>query len=452
MHFTLDTELIKKIVGIWVLAMGSVFVFAGYIDVFETPRAELESFTTFTWLLVSIILANTLPKGIWSICYIYFIVFGIFHGGLILVNSVNLITDHDTLYQISFWFNSNQTENAIHMINIAFLGFGIGAMVFSKAVKTEHNVSPRDEEYNRRLYHIGGGILVVFIVLFFLVAFATGAIYSYGAYLRVVDSNPLVGIMFTYIYVFISLALVLVAVAHDKAFGYLYFAFFAVWALFAFKLGLRGEVMFPSAVTACMLGRKGRVMNGFLLLAMIVIFLVAAGIVKNARVSGTYDAGADFNPLNAVAEMGSSLRAVQEVISWREKGDDLLLGASYWAPIERQFALFIPQLDRVKAEDDDRLLNVKVIKVAGPIGFSPVAEAYVNFGEKGVLIIFFLFGGLMAKLDNMPSSTKTDILIGVALAPLFIMIRNSFAHVPVQIIFGCAFAMFFMFLAHKRKE
>lgn len=450
MLYTLNSELIKKIFGIWILAMGSALVFAAYFDVFETPRKELELFTTFTWLLVAIIMANSLPKGIWSICYIYFIVFGIFHGGLILVNSVNLITDHDTLYQISFWFYNEQTENAIHMINLAFLGFGLGAMLFSRAVKTESNIIPPDKSFNRRLYHIGGIILVIMILLFFLVAAATGAIYSYGSYLQVVDSIPLVGIIFTYNYVFISLALVLVAVAYDKEFGYGYFIVFGLWALFAFKLGLRGEVMFPCAVTACMLGKKGRVMNGFLLLALVFVFLISAGIVKNARVSGNYEGGADFNPLNAVAEMGSSLRAVQEVIDWRSKGDELLLGASYWAPIERQLALFVPQLDRLEAEKDDRLLNVKVINVAGPIGFSPVAEAYINFGEKGVLIIFFLFGGFMAKLDNIASSTKADILIGVSLAPLFIMIRNSFAHVPVQIIFGCAFAMFFMFLAHKR--
>ena len=155
--------------------------------------------------------------------------------------------------------------------------------------------------------------------------------------------------------------------------------------------------------------------------------------------------------MNAVAEMGSSLRAVQEVVSWRVNGDELMLGASYWAPFERQLALVLPQMERIPSADDERLLNVTVIKRAGPIGFSPVAEAYINFGESGVFAVFLLLGSLLAYLDNQTSKTRYDILLGVSLVPVFIMIRNSFAHVPVQIIIGQFVALTFMFLAKKKK-
>jgi hypothetical protein len=97
------------------------------------------------------------------------------------------------------------------------------------------------------------------------------------------------------------------------------------------------------------------------------------------------------------------------------------------------------------------LLNVTVIKRAGPIGFSPVAEAYINFGESGVFAMFLLIGSLIAFFDNQPSKIRYDILLGVSLVPVFIMIRNSFAHVPVQIIIGQIVAMTFMFLAKRKK-
>ena len=121
--------------------------------------------------------------------------------------------------------------------------------------------------------------------------------------------------------------------------------------------------MFPSAVAGCMLGRKGAPVQGYILAIAVLSFLVVTGIVKNARVSGDYSGNLGINPLNAVAEMGSSLRAVQETVKWRKHDNfELLMGASYWAPFERQFALFIPQLERIDVEKDGRLLNIVVQK------------------------------------------------------------------------------------------
>jgi len=430
----------KKVVCIiFIIILGFIFSMF-YLSLLPISRSNLEIFTTANWLVLSFILAYILPKGISSICFIFFTVFSVFHGGLIFANSINAITDKDTIYQISLWFNSAQTTNAILLVNLAFIGFALSAILFSKnnaitqtAVDVHHN--------NKRLYHVGGAVLSGAICLFFLVGMSTGALHSYGSYLSVTSSVPIAGILFTYSYVFMGLSLVLIAVSHQKSYGYHYFILFLLWSVFAFKIGLRGEVMFPSAVTACILFRKGLTINGLALLLFIFSFLVVTGIVKSARVSGDYTGEISFNPFNSIAEMGASLRPVQEVIKWRANGEPLILGGSYWAPFERQLALLIPGLHRKPALQDSRLLNVVVDKKAGPIGFSPVAEAYINFGEKGVLIVFFVIGMILAYFDNLKSKLLTDILIGVSLIPLFIMIRNSFAHVPVQIIISQAFAL-----------
>jgi hypothetical protein len=168
-------------------------------------------------------------------------------------------------------------------------------------------------------------------------------------------------------------------------------------------------------------------------------------------VSGDYSGELTINPLNAVAEMGSSLRAVQETVKWRKHENvELLLGGSYWAPFERQFALFIPQLERIDVQEDSRLLNIVVQKKAGPIGFSAIAEAYINFGEKGVIIVFFALAVLMAKMDSSASTIRNNIYIGVGLLPIFVTVRNSFIHVPVQLILGMLIASFVMYVAFKK--
>ncbi|WP_339726311.1 O-antigen polysaccharide polymerase Wzy [uncultured Paraglaciecola sp.] len=454
MQFTHNKTLVQKIFGIWVIALVGVWIFAAYFNVFEAPRELLEGITALNWIILSVILYVTLPKGMWSICFIFFSVVGVFHIGLVLANAVNGITDEDTLYQISRWFYNLETENAIHVVNLAMIGFALSAILFSKKAN-DHNSSNGQSQvaYRKRLFHTGGILLGVFVAIFFALTIATGAISSYGAYLAVMNSNPLIAMIFSYLYFFIGVAFVFICVSYSKGFGYLYFGLFAIWALFAFKIGLRGEVMFPSAVAGCMLGRKGAPIKGYILAIGIIVFLIITGIVKNARVSGDYSGDVGINPLNAIAEMGSSLRAVQETIKWRKNDNfELLLGASYWAPFERQFALFIPQLERVNVEDDGRLLNIVVQKKAGPIGFSAIAEAYINFGEKGVIMVFFLLGWAMAKLDSSTSSIRNDILIGVALLPIFVTIRNSFIHVPVQIILGLILASLLMYIGYKKEE
>ena len=256
MQFTQNKALLIKVTGIWLILLTCLVVFAAYFNLFEAPRARLEILTTVNWLVIVSILILTLPKGIWSICFIFFMAFGIFHGGLVLANSVNGITDEDILYQISWWFDTDETENAIHLFNLGMIGFSLGALLFSK------KLPPVAEEavnvtVNKRIFHMGGIILVLMISAFFGVAVVTGAINSYGTYLALVSAVPILGMVFAYIYLLIGIGLVLVSVAYRSGFGYWYFAFFAIWALFAFKLGLRGEVMFPGTVAACMLGRRG---------------------------------------------------------------------------------------------------------------------------------------------------------------------------------------------------
>jgi oligosaccharide repeat unit polymerase len=209
--------------------------------------------------------------------------------------------------------------------------------------------------------------------------------------------------------------------------------------------------MFPTAVTAAILGRRRIPLKTHKLFIAVTIMLFATIVVKNARISGDYSSVDNINPLNAIAEMGSSLRAIEEVITWRNTGFELLYGESYWAPFERQLALFLP-IERLPSLQDKRLLNVVVMERAGPIGFSPVAEAYANFGEKGIILISIFLGGLFAKLDRVASTLRSDILIGVAIIPLFVMIRNSFAFIPVQIFIGLVLAFIILQLAKVKME
>lgn len=444
MPYTSERQTLLKVCSIIIIVMLAIILLTSFWQAIVFTREELELFSLFNWLILSALLAYTLPKGIWSICFIFFSAFSIFHGGLVFVSAIGLITDKDILYSISFWFHRAETLYAIYLMNFTMLIYALTAVTFSK--KSSLIRDALDVRLIKRFYHIGGAMLLFMIITFLLVGFATGALQSYTAYLTVINQSPLVTLLFVYIYLFMGMAVVFVSVSYRPGFGYLYFIAFTIWAVIAFKVGLRGEVMFPTCVAAAILGRRKIPIGTFKLMIMIFIMLIAIVIVKNARLSGDYSEIDNMNPLNAIAEMGSSLRTVQEVVKWRNEGFKLLYGASYWAPFERQLALFLP-IERPPAKKDKRLLNVVVQEKAGPIGFSPVAEAYLNFGEKGIVLIAFILGLSLAKFDSIASTVRADTLIGVALIPLFIMIRNSFTFIPVQIIMGIVIALIILQLA-----
>lgn len=438
-----------QLLYIIVLATLGFLLIPIHFSIVQVTRDTLELITLFNWLVISGILIYSIPKGIWSISFFFFFTFSIFHGGLVFVSAIDMITDQAILNAILYWYPLDETSLAIYLFNYTMVLYAITVVLLSKAPLE----SPETIHIKliKRLHNIGGLMLIFMVLIFFTIGFATGALSSYGAYLAIVKKSPLITLLFVYIYLFIGMAIVFVAASYRTGFGYTYFIVFAIWGLLAFKVGLRGEVMFPTAVTAAILGRRRIPLKTHKLFIAVTFMLFATIVVKNARISGDYSSVDNINPLNAIAEMGSSLRAIEEVISWRNTGFELLYGESYWAPFERQLALFLP-IERLPSLQDKRLLNVVVMERAGPIGFSPVAEAYANFGEKGIILISIILGGLFAKLDRVASTLRSDILIGVAIIPLFIMIRNSFAFIPVQIFIGLVLAFIILQLAKVKME
>jgi len=439
---------IFKVCTVLILLMVSTILISFFYGSFNLERSQLEAFTLVNWLLISISLAYLLPKGIWSISFTFFICLSIFHGGLVFISAIDMITDKQILGVIKYWFPTQQTTYGIYLINFAFIAYAITVIVCSRSVtSSQERFSP---QLIKRFHNIGGLLLILFTGIFFLVSISTGATQSYQAYLNIRSESPLINLLFIYIFLFLGLAIVCVSASYRQGFGFKYFIVFAVWGAVAFVMGLRGEVMFPFAVTAAILGRRFIPIKTLKLLIIVIALLVATVIVKNARVSGDYSQIETINPLNAVAELGSSLRTVQEVVKWRTEDFQYLYGASYWAPFERLLALILP-IKRLPAMQDPRLLNIVVQKKAGPIGFSPIAEAYLNFGEKGVFLIAMILGVIFSVLDNTPSSIRNDTIIGVSIIPLFIMIRNSFTFVPVQIIMGIIFAIIILNLSKVNK-
>jgi hypothetical protein len=100
------------------------------------------------------------------------------------------------------------------------------------------------------------------------------------------------------------------------------------------------------------------------------------------------------------------------------------------------------------AEDDPRIMNILVSDRVGPIGFSPVAEAYRNFGAHGVVIVLGIVGALMAVIDTMRDRRMAVLTMAIAYLPLLTNVRNSFISVPAHCAAGLAIVLALAMIRH----
>jgi len=86
-------------------------------------------------------------------------------------------------------------------------------------------------------------------------------------------------------------------------------------------------------------------------------------------------------------------------------------------------------------------MNVLVQERVGPIGFSPIAEAYRNFGMFGIVFVLLGIGLLVGWMDRWPSNDFRNAILGVILLELLINVRNAFTATPSHLIIGLGIVM-----------
>ena len=95
-----------------------------------------------------------------------------------------------------------------------------------------------------------------------------------------------------------------------------------------------------------------------------------------------------------------------------------------------------------------RIMNILVTERVGPIGFSPVAEAYRNFGPVGVVLVLGLLGAALAGIDAIANRELAVLAIATLYVPLLINVRNSFVSVPLQCGVGVLFVLGLRIVRH----
>nr|WP_228047627.1 O-antigen polysaccharide polymerase Wzy [Saccharopolyspora sp. HNM0983] len=250
---------------------------------------------------------------------------------------------------------------------------------------------------------------------------------NYQDYVAANQSNGGLG----YGYLLLALGPVLAVAAGGRARSWSW-ALFGAFAVLALAIGNRGEVLFPLVALLVVEARRGRRVPRSWLWPGAAAVLVLITLVRQFR--GQLGVSA-ASPLDAVAEMGFSLRPTTMVLGWHAAGEPFRGGITFiGVPVRALEKLFGAPPD---AESyDDRLFNVEIMERVGPIGGSPVAEGYHNFGVLGPVLVLMVIALLVTVAERGAGRVFADARLGVVLVPLLENVRNSAASVAVHIGIG----------------
>ena len=404
------------------------------------------------WVACLAVLAGR-GEGVYAPAMLYLGIFGLFHCGLLIAVSID-DTIASNLPMIG-WLYDPYLARATTMVVLGMLAFTLGTTLIPPRTDVPTNApttAPTTGAEPATTRQVAGAVgLAVQLggigLLLLAVQRARGfGVLADGYSALLLELNG--SWSFAYGTLFTGIGTVLAVVAGGRL-RLLAWAIFAGYALLAFPLGTRGAVLFPLAVLVAIEARRGRRLRLPAAMAGVFVLFVLIAAVRTTRnngVGGLLSGDWAAAPLEAVAEMGYSLRPSVVVLGWESQGQPLRGGITLVAVVVRLLERLTGWHGGPPAIDD-RLFNQEIMSRAGPIGGSPIAEGYHNFGPVGVVVVMMAIGIVIGLLARRPVGLYADALLGMVLVPLFVEIRNSFAVVIPQVALGLALLLAIRVLA-----
>lgn len=335
------------------------------------------------------------------------------------------------------WVFSNYFSDAAVMVAVAALSLALGYAVttgwrarWAGSLRAAVRVSSRPD---------GPGVLGVLVLIVGLgiwvrVLLGTGASVTdgYGDFL-----GATAGSLTPLAYSFVTAGMALVAGSLHRGSRIVGLTMFGSWMVPAFYVGLRGEVVVPLVVYLVVAARSRPKHVRVKAIAIGAIALLSLGsMVRVLRGPGGLQdfTWSDANPLLGIAELGYSIRPLVAVETFHGAGEPFVGIATYLAPFRRVIEGRVLGLSTVPAEQDMNVFSTMIASRVGPIGGSPVAEAYRAGGVLWVLGAMFLIGSICALLDSATLSPITNVFVGLLAGVLFLWVRNDFTPVPTSVV------------------
>jgi oligosaccharide repeat unit polymerase len=266
----------------------------------------------------------------------------------------------------------------------------------------------------------------------------------------------------------------------QKLFGLSFVVFAFLMFMFA---GYRSAALFPTLIGVALWVKSGRKLPLPIVAGGVFLVLILIATSGNLRTMGKYSelelsdvskALDEANIDSSISEMGSSVKALASVLQLVPTTDGYRYGGSYL----RAFTDSFPNIGfninkdasreyavKQKANDPDAIRRMHpadwlTYRIAPwhfehgyGVGFSAIAEPFLNFGTAGILFIFIILGYGLGRLDSIPIYQSPYLFVFSAsmLWPLIRTVRNDstnfikpFVFTFLILLFWWMFSKFFL--------
>ena len=213
-----------------------------------------------------------------------------------------------------------------------------------------------------------------------------------------------------------------------------------VWSLAVFVLGYRGFALTPAATMLAVLHKRGFRLPRAVWAAGLAALLIAVPAARSLRDNplaerSLGDVALQFHPLDGLEEVGGSLRPLVHTLELMEN-EPFRWGYTYWQAIEMVLPNLALEWDSGGHMPVEKLPpSLWMARLAAPwhyyhgggLGFSAVAEPYMNFGVAGVIAFFALLAAALVWCDRFDGLRPARVAVwAMALGPLLWTARNAF--------------------------
>lgn len=383
---------------------------------------------TLLWLFIYVWGSYKYHGTLYLFSSAYLLALALFHLGLIYMLAMNQVA-------IPEWTNGPQSswmELGGWYVVLAFDAFGIG-LASGIFVRRPKNYSEEERanfaiKTNRFLFTQGIGLSIAAIIFLVMALQAYGNILSYSRaeiFAMSVDTRGF-GVFFMVLPGAVTLFVLSAQSKKQKIFSYSLAIFIVLVIMLS---GYRSAALFPLLLAAIIWVKSGRKIPMVVAIPGLFVILLAIAVIGEFRQMGAYDKlgskqlEESFNTVSiadSFSEMGASFGVMVEVLKLVPKTDQHVHGYSYWLSFKEIFPNIGMSIDSSKSRRSQiggSTLDSSAISEMYPsdwitfrlnrwkyehgqgLGFSAIAEPYLNFGMGGVIVFFVLLGFTLTRLD-----------------------------------------------------
>lgn len=340
---------------------------------------------------------------LWSGGFFLILLIGLFHLGIPAVFATHSAIPTRYEDYLPLWLaNGAPVAEALWLSVTAMTSLAVAYVIASN--KTDGSV-PAHPTARAEGLAVGGFVLVVLGGGMYLgyVAIAAPELLT-GAGKRYYEQTVAGNAPIAYGTIIVSIGSVLAAAGKKSRTRNAALTAFVVFTLATLAFGSRTAALYSLVAVIVVIARLQKMPRQRIAIASVVLGLMVVSAVQQVRDEGLSGASVgEFvgSPVSAATEMGLTLRPVVETVQWFENGEEHRHGATYVAGVER-LVEGVLGIDRPPSTEDDRFAGALVRERVDlfQIGYSIVAEAYLNFGPFGLAVFFGALGALFGRWDG----------------------------------------------------